>query len=64
MQSMGNANNSTYQSSLPVKNTKNSVFQSDEKKMEVKFALKQEDRVDTLRKLMHKAPKLELKVSL
>jgi hypothetical protein len=54
----GNTNSST----LPVSSTKNQIFQNDEKKMEVKFALKQENRLEVLKKLANKAPRLELKV--
>ena len=65
MQAMGGAgSSSSNQSGLPINQTKNQIFQNDEKKLEVKFALKQENRIETLKKLVNKAPRLELKVLL
>lgn len=39
------------------------IFSSDEKKLEFKSAMKQEDRVQKLREVASSAPKLELRVT-
>lgn len=51
------------QSTLPAStHTYTTIFASDEKKLEFKSALKQENRVHKLREVAPKAPRLELKV--
>lgn len=58
---MKNTNNTN--STLPAQgSTQHTIFASDEKKLEFKSALKQENRQVKLRELVNKAPKLELKV--
>lgn len=52
----------TTQSTLPAQNHNFSAFASDEKMLEFKSALKQENRIEILKGLVGKAPRLELKV--
>lgn len=51
------------QSTLPASTQNYTIFASDEKKLEFKSALKQENRIQKLRDIVDKAPKLELKVT-
>ena len=61
---MNNNNSSTNQTTMPsTVNGGYNIFVSDEKKMEFKAALKEENRLDILNSLVNQAPKLELKVN-